>query len=70
MLDCLKRSGGRFKNNTTMEGKNIFFIGIGTGIQPIIAKRIAVRLSSVVGYMRNGLSEMLLFNDGIDPFNS
>ena len=66
----LKLSGGRFKNETTMENKNFFFIGIGTGIQPIIAKRIAVRLSSDVGYMRNGLSETLLFNDGSDPFNS
>ena len=70
MLDCLKLSGGRFKNETTMENKNFFFIGIGTGIQPIIAKRIAVRLSSDMGYMRNGLSETLLFNDGSDPFNS
>ena len=70
MLYWLKLSGGRFNNKTTIENKNFFFIGIGTGIQPIIAKRIAVRLSSDVGYMRNGLSETLLFNDGSDPFNS
>ena len=70
MLDCLKPSVGRSKNETTRENKNFFFIGIGTGIQPIIAKRIAVRLSSDIGYMRNGLSETLLFNDGRNPFNS
>lgn len=66
----LKISAGSFTNNTLLEKKDFYFIGIGTGIQPIIAKVFAVKISADLGYTRNVLSNTLLFNNNSTPFHS
>ncbi len=66
----LKVSYGNFNNQTLKEKENSYFIGITTGIQPIILKKIALKINSDIGYIKNGLSNMLLFNNSNDIFYS
>jgi|694.fasta_scaffold67918_6 hypothetical protein len=66
----LKISFGNFNNQTLKEKENSYFIGITTGIQPIILKKIALKINSDIGYIKNGLSNMLLFNNSNDIFYS
>lgn len=66
----LKVSYGNFNNQTLSEKKNSYFIGISTGVQPIILKKLALKINSDIGYMKNGLSNMSLFNNINNVFYS
>lgn len=57
----VKLSYGNFTNKTAGSMKTNFnFIGVSTGVQPIIKKVIAIKLSTDFGYVRNGLANLLL----------
>lgn len=56
----VKLSYGNFNNKTGGNVKTNFnFIGVSIGIQPIIKKIIAIKLSTDYGYTRNGLSNLV-----------
>ena len=56
----VKLSYGNFINNSAGNSRTNFnFIGVSTGIQPIIKKVIAIKLSSDFGYVKNGLSNLI-----------
>ena len=68
----VKVSYGNFKNETLKEKKSNYFIGITTGIQPIILKRIALKVNSDIGYIKNGLTNIngSVFNSSNEIFYS
>ena len=66
----LKLSYGDFKNSTKDSKHNSFFIGMSTGMQPVVAKRIAFKISSDLGYIQNGLTYNFLYNNRNVPFYS
>ncbi len=66
----LKLSYGNFNNETLNEDRRQYFIGITTGIQPIILKRIALKMNSDIGYMKNGFSRMSFFGSNDQVFFS
>jgi hypothetical protein len=56
----VKVSYGNFINKSDGNSRTNFnFIGVSTGIQPIIKKVIAIKLSTDFGYIKNGLSNLL-----------
>ena len=56
----VKFSYGNFNNKTAGNIRTNFnFIGVSMGIQPVIKKVIAIKLSSDFGYIKNGLSNLL-----------
>ncbi len=58
----IKVSYGNFKNKAqSNSNRNFYFVGLGTGIQPVIRKKITIKLSSDLGYIKNGLANTLLF---------
>lgn len=68
----LKVNYGSIKNETLNQTKNSYFIGITTGAQPIILKKIALKLSSDIGYTKNGITSINapLFNSSNEIFYS
>ena len=57
----VKLSYGNFNNKTLNNTKTqFFFAGISTGFQPVIAKLVTVKVSTDLGYMKNGLANQLL----------
>ena len=64
----LKINYGKFENETTNEKKNSYFIGISTGMQPLILKRIALRINSDIGYTKNGLASLSFFGNNNEIF--
>jgi hypothetical protein len=66
----IKFDYGNFKNKTIGNNVNYYFAGIGTGVQTLIAKIIATKVNVDLGYMRNGLTNALLYNDRKEPFHS
>lgn len=57
----VKLSYGNFNNKTLDNTKTqFFFAGISTGFQPVIAKLVTVKVSTDLGYMKNGLANQLL----------
>lgn len=61
---------GNLNNETLKEKKSSYFIGITTGVQPIILKKIALKLNSDIGYMSNGLASMSFFSSNNEIFYS
>jgi hypothetical protein len=59
----IKLSYGNLENQTDESNNQSYFIGISTGIQPVIAKVLCIKVSADLGYIRNGLTNTLLFND-------
>jgi hypothetical protein len=57
----LKLMLGQLNNTTANTKPTFYFIGVGTGIQPIIAKRIAIKASVDIGYVRNGVVNTLFY---------
>jgi hypothetical protein len=66
----LKLSYGYYKNLTDLENKNNYFVGFSTGTQPIIAKKIAIKLSTDIGYLRNGFTYNLIPDNRDKIFHS
>lgn len=66
----IKVDYGSLKNQTDNNTNQSYFIGISTGIQPVIAKVITIKVNGDIGYMRNGLSNTLLFNNRNELFYS
>jgi len=68
----LKIAYGNLSNETLKEKKNSYFIGISTGVQPIILKKITLKVNSDIGYVKNGLSTIneSIFNNSDNVFYS
>jgi hypothetical protein len=66
----LKIMAGQLNNKTANTKPTFYFIGVGTGIQPIIAKRIALKASVDIGYVRNGLVNTLFYVNSNNVFYS
>jgi hypothetical protein len=58
-----KLSYGNLENQTDKTNNQTYFVGISTGIQPVIAKVICIKVSADLGYVHNGLTSSLLFTD-------
>lgn len=61
---------GNLNNKTDNRDYQHGFIGLTTGIQPVLARRIAIKISSDIGYSRNGLTNAILLNDRQTLFHS
>lgn len=59
----IKLVSGNLENKTDNRNYQQTFFGLSTGIQPVIARRIAIKISSDIGYCRNGLTNAILLND-------
>ena len=66
----LKVGYGNYNNETLNEKNNSYFIGIATGVQPIILKKIALKLNGDIGYMKNGLATTSFFSSEDEIFYS
>jgi hypothetical protein len=59
----IKVGYGSLKNKTDNNIYQNYFIGISTGIQPVIAKIITIKANGDIGYIHNGLTNTLLFDN-------
>ena len=59
----LKISYGNLNNQTLRTKNNSYFIGITTGIQPLIAKKIVLKINSDIGYAKNGCTRIGSFQN-------
>ena len=65
-----KLAYGKYKNEKTNQNNTHYFIGLGTGIQPILLKIISIKLSTDIGYIRNALSNTTLLYNKSQPLHS
>lgn len=66
----IKFSYGSFETQINKNSNQSYFFGISTGIQPVIAKVLTLKISSDLGYVHNGLTNTLLFNNRRDMLYS
>ncbi len=66
----IKVSYGNVNNKTDNDNRQSYFIGISTGMQPVITKTLTLKLYSDLGYVHNALTNTLLFGDRNNLFYS
>lgn len=63
-------SYGNLKNQTDGISNRSYFVGISTGVQPVVAKIITIKLVGYIGYFGNVLSHTMLWADRSELFHS
>ena len=59
----IKVAYGSFTNKSVEEDYNYYFVGVATGVQPVLMNSFTLRVSADLGYIRNGLTNKQLYTD-------